>query len=326
MRVHFVINLWLVLATFGCNSRVSETAPTVDGSKNATGVTMKRRASGTQPSVIAIGARLEQLAGGFDFTEGPTCDADGNLFFTDQPNDRILKWSATGELSTFLQPAGRANGMYFEPRGHLIACADEKNALWSIAPDGKVSVIVSEYGGRHLNGPNDVWVRSDGAMFFTDPFYKRSWWTHDTMPQDGEHVYYLSADRRQLVRVADDLQKPNGIIGTPDGKTLYVADIGAGKTYRYGITSDGSLADKTLAAEHGSDGMTLDNEGNLYLTGDGVVVFDKAGRQIERIQVPDEQWTANVSFGGKDGHTLFITASTGLYGVRMRVKGANAAK
>ena len=120
--------------------------------------------------------------------------------------------------------------------------------------------------------------------------------------------------------------KPNGIIGTPDGKTLYVADIGAGKTYRYDIAPDGDLTHKTLVAEQGSDGMTLDNEGNLYLTGDGVVVFDKAGRQIEQIQVPDERWTANVSFGGKDRHTLFITASTGLYAIRMRVKGANAAK
>jgi len=287
---------------------------------------MKRSASGTKVSVVAPGARLEKLAGGFDFTEGPTCDAEGNLFFTDQPNDRILKWSAEGELSTFLQPAGRANGMCFDPRGHLIACADEKNALWSIAPDGNVSVIVGEYGGKLLNGPNDVWVRSDGAIYFTDPFYKRSWWTHDTMPQDGQHVYFLSADRRQLVRVADDMQKPNGIIGTPDGKMLYVADIGAGKTYRYDIAPDGGLARKTLAVEKGSDGMTLDNEGNLYLTGDGVVVFDRAGRQIDQIQVLDEQWTANVSFGGKDRHTLFITASTGLYRVRMRVTGANAAK
>jgi gluconolactonase len=287
---------------------------------------MKRSASGTRPSVVAPGARLEKLAGGFDFTEGPTCDAEGNLFFTDQPNDRILKWSAEGELSTFLQPAGRANGMYFDARGQLIACADEKNALWSIAPEGKVSVLVGEYGGRLLNGPNDVWVRSDGAIYFTDPFYKRSWWTHDTMPQDGEHVYFLSADRRRLVRVADDLHKPNGIIGTPDGKTLYVADIGAGKTYRYDIARDGRLAGRTLAAEHGSDGMTLDSEGNLYLTGDGVVVFDGLGRQIDQIQVPDEEWTANVSFGGKDRHTLFITASTGLYAVRMRVTGANAAK
>ena len=287
---------------------------------------MKRSSSRIRPSVVASGAGLEKLAGGFDFTEGPTCDADGNLFFTDQPNDRILKWSAEGELSTFLQPAGRANGMCFAPGGQLIACADEKNALWSIAPDGKVSVIVGGYEGRLLNGPNDVWVRSDGAIYFTDPFYKRSWWTHDTMPQDGQHVYFLAADRQQLMRVVDDMQKPNGIIGTPDGKTLYVSDIGAGKTYRYDIAPDGGLAGKTLAAEQGSDGMTLDNEGNLYLTGDGVVVFDRIGRQIDHIQVPDEQWTANVSFGSKDRQTLFITASTGLYAVRMRVTGANAAK
>ena len=287
---------------------------------------MKTNASGTADSVFAPGAKLEKLAGGFDFTEGPTCDAAGNVFFTDQPNDRILKWGVEGELSTFLQPAGRANGMCFAPRGHLIACADEKNALWSIAPDGKVTVLVSEYRGKLLNGPNDVWVRPDGALYFTDPFYDRPWWTHHTMPQDGQHVYFVSADRQHLGRVADDLQKPNGIIGTPDGKTLYVADIGAGKTYRYDVAPNGSLAGKTLAAEQGSDGITLDNEGNLYLTGNGVLVVDKGGRQIAQIQVPDEQWTANVSFGGKDRHTLFITASTGLYAVRMRVKSANAAK
>jgi gluconolactonase len=281
---------------------------------------------GAQERVVASGAEVEKLAGNFEFTEGPTCDAAGNVFFTDQPNDRILKWSAEGELSTFLQPAGRANGMCFDTRGHLIACADERNALWSIAPDGKVTVIVREYRGKLLNGPNDVWVRPDGALYFTDPFYDRPWWTHHAMAQDGQHVYFLSADRRQLVRVADDLQKPNGIIGTPDGNTLYVADIGAGKTYRYDIAPDGGLAGKTLAADQGSDGMTLDNEGNLYLTGNGVLVFDKEGRQLDQIRVPDEHWTGNVCFGGKNRRTLFITASTGLYAIRMRVKGANAAK
>jgi gluconolactonase len=287
---------------------------------------MEHGASGTRHSVVAPGARLEKLAGDFDFTEGPTCDAEGNVFFTDQPNNRILKWSVDGRLSTFLQPAGRANGMNFGLGGHLIACADEKNELWSIAPDGTVSVLAGEYGGKRLNGPNDVWVRPDGAIYFTDPFYKRSWWTHDTMPQDGQHVYFLSADRRQLVRVIDDLVKPNGIIGTPDGKTLYVADIRAGKTYRYDIAPDGSLAGKTLAVDQGSDGMTLDDEGNLYLTGEGVGVFDQAGRQIERILIPDERWTANVSFGGKGRRSLFITASTGLYAIATRVIGANVSK
>ena len=282
--------------------------------------------SGAQERVVASGAAVEKLAGNFEFTEGPTCDAEGNLFFTDQPNDRIMKWSVGGTLSTFLQPAGRANGMYFDPRGQLVAAADEKTALWSIAPDGKVTVILGSYGGKPLNGPNDVWVRPDGAIYFTDPFYKRPWWTHDTMPQDGQHVYFLSADRLQLVRVTADLEKPNGIIGTPDGKTLYVADIGAGKTFRFDIATDGRLARKTLVAEQGSDGMTLDNEGNLYLTGKGVLVFDRTGRQIEEIQIPDEEWTANVSFCGQDRRTLFITASKGLYRIRMRVTGANAAK
>ena len=282
--------------------------------------------AGAQERVVASGATVEKLAGSFEFTEGPTCDAQGNLFFTDQPNDRIMKWSVDGKLSTFLKPAGRANGMYFDPRGQLIAAADEKTALWSIAPDGKVTVILGSYGGKPLNGPNDVWVRPDGAIYFTDPFYKRPWWTHDTMPQDGQHVYFLSADRRQLVRVTADLDKPNGIIGTPDGKTLYVADIGAGKTFRFDIATDGRLTRKTLVVEQGSDGMTLDNEGNLYLTGKGVLVFDKTGRQIQAIPIPDEEWTANVSFCGQDRRTLFITASKGLYRIRTRVRGANAAK
>jgi gluconolactonase len=176
-----------------------------------------------------------------------------------------------------------------------------------------------------LNGPNDVWVRPDGGLYFTDPFYKRSWWKHDKMPQEGQHVYFLSADRQKLARVADDLKQPNGIIGTPDGKTLYVADIGAKKTYRFEIQPDGSLAGKKLFCELGSDGMTLDSQGNVYLTGRGVAVFDATGTKIEQIDVP-ESWTANVCFGGKDKQTLFITASKGLYAIRLRVKGANQAK
>jgi len=279
-----------------------------------------------EDSVVAPGAVLQKLAGGFEFTEGPTCDAEGNVFFTDQPNDRIMRWSAEGGLSTFLQPAGRANGMYFDFKGNLIACADEKNALWSIAPDRRVTVMLNEYQGKSLNGPNDVWVRADGALYFTDPFYRRRWWTHDKMPQDGQHVYFVSADRRQLVRVTDDLQQPNGLIGTPDGKTLYVSDIGAGKTYRYDVAEDGLLSRKTLIAEYGSDGMTLDEEGHLYLTGEGVRVLDRDGRQIEKIAVPEEAWTANVSFCGRDRRMLFITASKGLYGVKLRFSGANGAK
>ena len=273
----------------------------------------------------APGAQVEKMADGFSFTEGPTADAAGNVFFTDQPNDRILEWSVDGKLTTVLQPAGRSNGMYFDRDGSLIACADEKNELWSIGKDGKARVIWKEHEKKKLNGPNDVWVHPSGSLYFTDPFYKRPWWTHDAPPQGGQHVYRLSADRKKIKRVTTDLEQPNGIIGSPDGKTLYVADIKAGKTYAYDIQKNGMLAGKRLHAALGSDGMTLDEEGNLYLTGKGVHVFDKTGKEIQVFEIP-EDWTANVSFGGADHRTLFITASKGLYAVRLRMKGANAAK
>ncbi|HZI32677.1 MAG TPA: SMP-30/gluconolactonase/LRE family protein, partial [Candidatus Binatia bacterium] len=275
--------------------------------------------------VVAPGAKLEKLAGDFLFTEGPTCDKAGNLFFVDQPNDRIMEWSADGKLSTFLQPSGRANGMCFDAKGNLIACADEHNQLWSIAPGKTVTVLVSDFNGKYLNGPNDAWVAPDGAIYFTDPFYKRKWWDHDTMALTNEEVYRLSPDRKDLVRVTEDLKKPNGIIGTPDGKTLFVSDIRAGQTWRYDIHPDGSLTNKTLFCKLGSDGMTMDADGNVYLTGKGVTVFDRTGRQIDHIEVP-EQWTANVSFGGQDHQTLFITASKLLYSIRLTTRGANPAK
>ena len=279
--------------------------------------------------VVAPGAKLEKLAGGFKFTEGPTCDAHGNLFFTDQPNDRILEWSVDGKLSTFMQPAGRANGMMFDANGRLIACADGHNELWSIAPDKTVTVLVTNFEGKYLNGPNDVWIAPDGGMYLTDPFYRRKWWDHTLMALTNQPVFHLSPDRAKLVPVADDLKKPNGITGTPDGKSLYVADIQGDRTWRYDILPDGALTHKTLFCPKGSDGMTIDAEGNLYLcaTGatNGVSVFDPAGKQIDHIDVP-EKWSANVSFGGADHRTLFITASESLYAIKLRVKGANPAK
>jgi gluconolactonase len=273
--------------------------------------------------VVAPGAKLTKLAGDFKFTEGPAADAEGNVYFTDQPNDRILKWSTDGKLSTFLQPCGRSNGLCFDAKGNLWACADEKNELWRIDPAGKVTVVVKDYKGKLLNGPNDVWVRPDGGLYFTDPYYRRDYWKRGPKEQDSEAVYFLSPDHKKLTRVIDDMQQPNGIIGTPDGKVLYVADIKGNRTFAYDIQADGSLENKRLFCELGSDGMTLDDEGNVYLTGRGVTVFDKAGKQIDKILVP-ELWTANVCFGGKDRRTLFITASRSLYGLQMRVKGVGS--
>jgi gluconolactonase len=276
-------------------------------------------------SVVAPGAKLEKLSGQFEFTEGPTADAEGNVYFTDQPNNRIMRWSVDGQLTTWMQPAGRANGMYFDAGGNLLACADEKTELWSIAPDKTVTVLLHAYDGKMLNGPNDVWASPRGGLYFTDPFYKRPWWKHEAMPQDGQHVYYLSPDHQQLRRVTDDLTQPNGIIGAPDGETLFVADIGAHKTYRYHIGKDGSLSEKKLFCSMGSDGMTMDSQGDLYLTGRGVTVFNPAGQQIDHIEIA-EPWTANVSFGGRDRQTLFITASQCFYSIRLQVKGAKLSK
>jgi gluconolactonase len=281
--------------------------------------------AGFADGVVAPGAKLEKLAGGFAFTEGPTRDRAGNVFFVDQPNDRIMEWSADGKLSTFMQPSGYANGMCFDAKGNLIACADEHNQLWSIAPDKAVTVLATNYLGKYLNGPNDVWVAPNGGMFITDPFYRRKWWDHQMMALTNEEVFYLSPDRKTLTPVTDDLKKPNGITGTPDGKKLFVSDIRAAQTWRYDIQPDGSLTNKTFFCALGSDGMTIDAEGNLYLTGHGVTVFDKTGKQIDHIDVP-EKWSANVCFAGKERRTLFITASESLYSIALRVKGANPAK
>ena len=271
-------------------------------------------------SIIAPGAKLEKLAGGFVFTEGPSVDAKGNVYFTDQPNDRIMIWSIDGKLTTFTATLRPVERPVLRRGWRLWACADEKNELWRIdVTTGKHEVVVKDYHGKLLNGPNDVWVRPDGGLYFTDPFYKRPYWKRGPTEQDNEATYYLSPDRKSLTRVTGDLSQPNGIIGTPDGKTLYVSDIRAGQTFAYDIQADGTLANKRLFCKLGSDGMTIDDQGNVYLTGKGVTVFDKSGKQIEHIDVP-EDWTGNVCFGGRDMQTLFITASKGIYALKMTVK------
>lgn len=273
--------------------------------------------------VIADGAQLKLISGKFSFTEGPAADAKGNVYFTDQPNNKIWKYSTDGKLSVFMENAGRSNGMYFDRKGNLITCADLHDQLWSISPSKKVTVLVKDFKGHQLNGPNDVWVDSKGGMYFTDPYYQRNYWKRKQPDIKKQRVYYLTPDRHKIIIMADDLVKPNGIIGSPDGKQLYVADIGANKTYVYQIEKNGHLSDKKLFTAMGSDGLTLDSEGNLYLTGKGVTVFNKEGKKIDHIDVKQD-WTANVTFGGPHFKTLFITASHGFYKLPMKVKGAGA--
>ena len=271
-------------------------------------------------NLIAPNATLQQVSNQFTFTEGPAVDKTGAVYFTDQPNDKIWKYDVDGKLSLFLDKTGRSNGMYFDKKGNLITCADEKDELWSISPAGKVTVLLRDFQGHRLNGPNDLWIDPKGGIYFTDPYYQREYWGRKKPDIDGERVYYLAKGKKEAVVVDGDLKQPNGIIGTPDGKFLYVADIRDNKTYKYQIGADGSLTNRQLYVSQGSDGMTLDNRGNLYLTGKGVTVYNPAGVKIEFIPVP-ARWVGNICFGGKERNTLFITASEAVYTLQMQVKG-----
>lgn len=277
--------------------------------------------SAQKKSIIADGATLTLVSDKFEFTEGPAVDSDGNVFFTDQPNDRILKWDAsTNSVSTYLEPSGRANGLYIDNDGNILAAADEKNEIWKIDSDKNITVLVPNYEGKILNGPNDLWVDAKGGIYFTDPYYQRSYWERKSPDIEAQRVYYTTPESKEVKIVIDDLVQPNGIIGTADGKTLYVADIGDKKTYSYQMNEDGSLSDKTLFTNMGSDGVTLDAEGNVYLTGNGVTVFDTEGNQIEHIAT-GKGWTANVTFGGKNRDILFITALDAVFTLQMNMHG-----
>jgi gluconolactonase len=179
---------------------------------------------------------------------------------------------------------------------------------------------MNELQGHHPNGPNDLWIDRNGGVFFTDPYYQRDYWERKKPDIESQNVYYLPKGKKEAMIVDDKLVQPNGIVGTPDGNYLYVADIGADKTYKYKISKDGRLTGRELFINQGSDGMTLDNKGNLYLTGKGVSIYNNKGNLIGNIPVTAD-WTSNVCFGGKDRTTLFITASQFIYVLSMRVKG-----
>ena len=272
-------------------------------------------------SIIADKAKIEQAGSGFAFTEGPAVASDGRVYFTDQPNDKIYIWDEKKGVSVWLEGTGRSNGMYFNYDGQLVTCADEKTQLAYFDEDKNLIKLCDSFDGKHLNGPNDVWVSLQGGYYFTDPYYHRNWWPdgHKEI-QDVRGVYYLSAEGEVTLEI-DDFKTPNGLIGTPDGKTLYVADIEDQKTWKYNIQSDGSLSNKTFFAPHGSDGMTIDNKGNIYLTYGKVWVYNPQGELIEELEFPESP--SNICFGGELRDVLFVTAQKGVYTLKMNVKGVN---
>ncbi|MCG8414921.1 MAG: SMP-30/gluconolactonase/LRE family protein [Pseudomonadales bacterium] len=268
-------------------------------------------------SLVAPGAELQVIAEGFEFTEGPVSNAAGDLYFSDIPNNRIHLLSTDGTLSVFRENSGGANGLYFDNEGNLLVCegAQQTNRrITRITLDGDVTVLADNWQGKRFNSPNDLWMRPDGGIYFSDPRY----FNYDDMDLDGYYIFFIPPEGGPVVRVADDLEKPNGIIGTPNGDRVYISD--ADVTYVYDVNEDGSLSNRQVAADMGSDGMTLDSNGNLYLTRGGVQIYSPEGQKIVTIRTPFAP--TNVTFRGPDKQTLIITGATPeLYSLRMNVRG-----
>ena len=275
----------------------------------------------TPKKPITGNAKVEKAGGGFAFTEGPAVAADGRVYFTDQPNDRIYVWDEKKGISLWKEGTGRSNGMYFNKKGELVACADLHNQLAYFDKNKKLQVIYEGYNNKHLNGPNDLWITPNGGIYFTDPYYQRDYWENGHKQlQDVRGVYYRSPEGK-VIRVIDDFKQPNGLVGTPDGKILYVSDINDKKIWKYNIQPDGTLTGKTFFAPHGSDGMTIDNKGNVYLTSGKVWVYSPEGKLVHEIEVQESP--SNVCFGGKKRNILFITARTSVYTIKTMVKGVD---
>lgn len=271
--------------------------------------------------IINPSEKIYLLSKQFSFAEGPAADAKGNIYFTDQPNNQIWKYDINGKLSLFMDSAGRANGLYLDRKGNIVACADEHNELWRINISNKsIRVLFSFFHDKKLNGPNDLWINKKGGIYFTDPYYQRSYWTRQRPDIKKQNVYYLPKNARQAKIVDSNILKPNGIVGSRDGRTLYVADILGNKTYRYHVGRNGMLTGKALFITQGADGITLDNRGNIYLCGRGVTIYDTFGKRIGHIDIPGA-WTSNICFGGKGKHNLFITAGNSVYLLRTKVRG-----
>lgn len=272
--------------------------------------------SRAQISFIAKGRQVEKVATGYAFTEGPAVNGKGEIYFTDQPNDKIYIWNEKNGIHEFQVEGERSNGLYFAADGQLVSCADYRNKLIKIAMDGTKTVLVDNYQGKHLNGPNDLWIHPNGNIYITDSYYHRDWWPEGQVQAQDCRGVYLVKPNGEITRVIDDYKMPNGIIGSPDGKTLFVADIADGKTWKYTIEPDGLLSNKSFFAPEGSDGMTIDKNGNVYLTNSAVSVFSPEGEKLGAISVPERP--ANVCFGGKKRAILFITARTSVYKISMK--------
>jgi gluconolactonase len=272
--------------------------------------------------ILPEGARIEKLAGGFRFTEGPVW-RDGTLLFSDIPANQIKQWAPDGKLSTFREPSGNSNGLTLDRQGRLIACEHGNRRVSRTEKDGKVVTLAERYDGKRLNSPNDAVVKSDGSIYFTDPPYGIR---TEQQELSFQGVYRLTPDGK-LNLLVRDFDRPNGLALSPDEKVLYIADSSARMHVRaFDVKSDGTLANGRVFAEMRTgedgapDGMKVDREGRLYCTGPGGVwVFAADGKHLGTIKPPEVP--ANCGWGEADGKTLYMTARTGLYRIRLNAAG-----
>lgn len=284
--------------------------------------------------LVSESASLDRVAAGFWFTEGPLWRGD-HLLFSDIPNSRIVRWQELPEgpeVRTFRSPSNLANGLTLDREGRLLACEGVTRRLTRTEPNGEVVVLADRYGGKGLNAPNDVVVSSRGVTYFSDPFWGNGFanpYGARVRPEDRElafdGVFRVDPDGSLHV-VADDFVRPNGLAFAPDESILYVDDTRRFHLRAFDVRADGSLANgRVLADLRGvepgvPDGMKVDREGNIYCTGPGGIwVVAPTGEVLGRILVPEV--AANVGWGDADWSTLYITASTSLYRVRVNVPG-----
>jgi gluconolactonase len=267
-------------------------------------------------------AKVTRLATDLQFTEGPVWMPAGHLVFSDIPANELKRWDAAGGVQTFRKPSNNANGNTLDREGRLVTAEHSAHRVSRTEKDGTVVSLVETYEGKFLNSPNDVVVKSDGSIWFTDPDYGLS---GRVKQQPGNYVYRLSPDSKSLTPIAKDFDKPNGLCFSPDESRLYIADSGAPKHIRvFTIAKDGSATGVEAFAKidkGGPDGIRCDAAGRVWSSsGDGAQIFSPQGKLIARILLPES--AANLTFGGPKGTTLFFTARKSLYSVETKVKAA----
>ena len=291
-------------------------------------------------AIVPASAQIEKLAGTFTFTEGPVWIREGYLLFSDIPNNLIQKWTPNGQVSVFRKqsgysgtdaPAGAfigSNGLTLDRQGRLVICEHGNGRMTRLEKDGNITVLADKYEGKRLSSPNDAVYKSDGALYFTDPpfgFPKLNADPKKELPFNG--IYRLAKDKLELL--SKDMSMPNGLGFSPDEKYLYVANCDAANKIwmRFDVKPDGTLANTKIFydANHSQepglpDGLKLDKKGNVYATGPGGVwIFSPEGKHLGTIQPPEIP--ANCAWGDKDAKTLYMTARTGLYRIKLNVAG-----